>query len=232
MFMSLSILPATDGARRYLHLRSHVAVCALTLWLCACERPDQQSQPSPSAAAPDARESMRWQRINDSAVIAVNDPDVAARLVEATTEARRTLDDARQRWGVAKPQERALWAVKWAAPLANDASADASTDPLPADASQESNNHDGDDGGGGDQRNLEHVWVQPINWSPFRIEGVLLSPPVHTLDCNRRAGELVSFPADQVVDWLHFAADPTTNPSAPFEGGFTVKVLEHAYGRP
>jgi uncharacterized protein YegJ (DUF2314 family) len=188
--------------------------------LCACEPADPRSQSSSSSttSAPNAGASRRWQRINDSNVIAISidDVKVQTQLDAAIADARRTLDDARQRWSVAKPDERALWAVKWAAPLSVDASNQPSADSqLPTIDSL-----------------TEHVWVQPINWSPFRIEGVLLSQPLRPLDCGRNAGELVSFPADQLADWLHYAADPATNPDAPFEGGFTVKALEQAYGRP
>jgi uncharacterized protein YegJ (DUF2314 family) len=183
----------------------------LLLSLCACEPADQRQQPSSAPSAPEADVTRRWKRINDSTVIAIDISDVKvhAQLDAAMAEARRTLDDARHRWSVAKPDERALWAVKWAAPLALESSAHPSVDSP-----------------------IEHVWVQPINWSPFRIEGVLLSQPLRPLDCGRNAGELVSFPADQLADWLHYAADPATNPNAPFEGGFTVKALEQAYGRP
>ena len=187
--------------------------------LCACEPADQRPQSSSSSttSAPDAASSRRWQRINDSNVIAIDIDDVKIQrqLDAAMADARSTLDDARQRWSVAKPDERALWAVKWAAPLPLDSSNQPSVDShLPSAHGQQPTI---------DSLN-EHVWVQPINWSPFRIEGVLLSQPIRLLDCGRNAGELVSFPVDELADWLHYAADPATNPEAPFEGGFTVKA--------
>jgi hypothetical protein len=218
--------------------------------LCACEPADQRSQSSSSAttSAPDAAgASRRWQRINDSNVIAIgiDDVKVQTQLDAAMADARRTLDDARQRWSVAKPDERALWAVKWAAPLALDSSdqPSANSDQSSANSNQPSptSRHPSaktNRSSVADSQQptadslIEHVWVQPINWSPFRIEGVLLSQPLRPLDCGRNAGELVSFPADQLADWLHYAADPATNPNAPFEGGFTVKALEQAYGKP
>lgn len=82
---------------------------------------------------------------------------------------------------------------------------------------------------------VEHVWVQPANWSGFRIEGLLASQPINELACGKTLGELVSFPSDELSDWIH---DTTVNESPPssgartFEGGFTVKLLEQRYGRP
>jgi hypothetical protein len=210
--------------------------------LCACEPADQRSQSSSSSttSATDAGASRRWQRINDSNVIAIeiDDVKVQTQLDAAMAEARRTLDDARQRWSVAKPDERALWAVKWAAPLALDSSEQPSANShQPSAISRQPTANNSHSSLADSQQPTadsltEHVWVQPINWSPFRVEGVLLSKPLRPLECGRSAGELVSFPIDELADWLHYAADPATNPDAPFEGGFTVKTLEQTYGRP
>ncbi len=188
---------------------------ASALILCACEPPAPDPLPSSSASTPEIRKPVLWQRVKDATVIAVDDAEVESQVAAASAEAHRTRDDARQRWSMAKPEERALWAVKWAAPLAPSGS-DGAT---PAGSQQPTANS-----------RIEHIWVQPINWSPFRIEGVLLSEPVHALDCGRSVGEVVSFPIDELSDWLHFASDPATNPDTPFEGGFTVKVLEEKYG--
>jgi uncharacterized protein YegJ (DUF2314 family) len=79
----------------------------------------------------------------------------------------------------------------------------------------------------------EHVWVKPLNWSAFRIEGVLISSPVNELTCGKRQGELVSFSVDELSDWLYLLpAQPSTKPDQAFEGGFTEKLLEARYGRP
>lgn len=80
---------------------------------------------------------------------------------------------------------------------------------------------------------VEHVWVQPLNWSPFRIEGLLASSPLAELTCGKSVGELVSFPIEELSDWIHFTGDspdPTLND--PHEGGFTARVLESHYGTP
>jgi uncharacterized protein YegJ (DUF2314 family) len=76
---------------------------------------------------------------------------------------------------------------------------------------------------------VEHVWVRPVSWSRFRIEGRLASPPQAELLCGRKAGELVSFPADELSDWLHLA-DGTADGRR--EGGFTIDLLEQRHGRP
>ena len=70
---------------------------------------------------------------------------------------------------------------------------------------------------------VEHVWVTPLSWSPFRIEGLLANTPVAELECGRTTGEAVSFPIEAMSDWVHFLTDTD---SGPREGGFTVDALE------
>jgi uncharacterized protein YegJ (DUF2314 family) len=79
---------------------------------------------------------------------------------------------------------------------------------------------------GGD---VEHVWVRPLAWSRFRIEGRLASPPQAELACGRQAGDLVSFPAEELSDWLHLL-DGTLDGRR--EGGFTIDALERRHGPP
>ncbi len=74
---------------------------------------------------------------------------------------------------------------------------------------------------------FEHVWVRPVRWSRFRIEGVLASAPRGELESARVLGELVSFPIEELSDWMYAAADGSTQ-----EGGFTLEVLEERYGEP
>jgi uncharacterized protein YegJ (DUF2314 family) len=76
---------------------------------------------------------------------------------------------------------------------------------------------------------VEQVWVQPLHWSAFRIEGRLVSEPRAALVCGRAGGELVSFPVEELTDWIHLT---TGDWNGPREGGFTVAVLEERYGRP
>lgn len=82
-----------------------------------------------------------------------------------------------------------------------------------------------------DQR-IEYVWVRPVNWSPFRIEGVLMSQPVAELECGKREGELVSFAIEELADWVHSFDSPPHVGEGEFEGGFTVRVLEERFGKP
>jgi hypothetical protein len=227
-----------SNARQLSAMRSLLMV--LTLALVACEQRDAESRAPATAPAAEAPAPVLWQRVKDATVVAVNDADIQAELAQAMAKARRSAADARQRWTLAKPEERALWAVKWAAPLAASATAGAPSSEEVGTGAREAQatttpdapqppNADADADAA---EPAEHVWVQPINWSPFRIEGVLLSEPVHALDSGRTTGEIVSFPIDELSDWIHFAADPATNPDAPFEGGYTVTVLEEEYGRP
>jgi uncharacterized protein YegJ (DUF2314 family) len=120
-------------------------------------------------------------------------------------QARATAEQARQKWLYTAADDRPRWSVKWAAPLAGNVT-----------------------------ERTEHVWVSPVHWSPFRIEGVLASTPVNDLACGKHLGELVSFPIEELSDWIHFANVPAANadPTAPHEGGFTVQLLTEEYGNP
>ena len=75
---------------------------------------------------------------------------------------------------------------------------------------------------------VEHVWVVPVNWSPFRIEGHLANPPQRELECGKSLNDLVSFPIEQLVDWVHTI--PRAEEPEAREGGYTIKVLEARYG--
>jgi uncharacterized protein YegJ (DUF2314 family) len=76
---------------------------------------------------------------------------------------------------------------------------------------------------------VEHVWVRPLSWSRFRIEGRLASPPQAELACGRGAGDLVSFPAEELSDWLHLLDGIADGRR---EGGFTIDALRQRYGPP
>ena len=76
---------------------------------------------------------------------------------------------------------------------------------------------------------VEHVWVRPLSWTRFRIEGVLASPPQAGLACDKGRGELVSFPSEELSDWVRFL-DGT--PKGSREGGFTMTKLQGRYGSP
>jgi uncharacterized protein YegJ (DUF2314 family) len=76
---------------------------------------------------------------------------------------------------------------------------------------------------------VEHVWIRPVTWSRFRIEGRLASPPQAKLLCGREAGELVSFPAEELSDWVRLADGAMAGRR---EGGFTIDLLEQRHGRP
>lgn len=183
-------------------LRSLTMFCAFTA-LSACDPTSPEAPPPTTLRARDAAKPFLWKRVHEATVVAVDDDPTIRALARATAEARRTANDARERWTIAKAAEHRLWAVKWAAPLADSSSGDH----VPP---------------------MEYVWVQPVNWSPFRIEGVLLSVPTAPLECRRVQGEMVSFPIDELSDWMHFASE---SPGAAFEGGYTVRVLEEKYGK-
>ncbi len=73
-----------------------------------------------------------------------------------------------------------------------------------------------------DNGEVEYVWVHPTHWSPFRVEGVLLNEPVHALLIGASSGDAVSFPDEEICDWIHL---PRPGTNAPAEGGFTNDAL-------
>ncbi len=77
---------------------------------------------------------------------------------------------------------------------------------------------------------VEHVWIKPIlHWSTFRIEGLLASPPQTELAAGKGFGEPVSFPIEELSDWVHLIDGGVDGEQ---EGGFTVKLLDQRYGQP
>ncbi|MHC5027277.1 MAG: DUF2314 domain-containing protein [Planctomycetota bacterium] len=76
------------------------------------------------------------------------------------------------------------------------------------------------------QGRTEYVWVEPLNWSPFRVEGRLLSRPNWPLECDAVPGDIVSFPIEELSDWVRRL------PGGTREGGFTISALEAEYGPP
>lgn len=180
--------------------RRHAVLVAFICILCGCV--DTGSDSSTTSSKDSAPKTSPWQPGTNGSepVIAVpmeaDDPDMQA----AIAEARKTAEDARKRWTAADAHGRTQWAIKWAAPTADE--------------------------------KIEHVWVQPISWSPFRIEGILKSEPRTPLAAGKTTGQLVSFPIEELSDWLYVTqVDPRTGQMTT-EGGFTNKVLEARYGKP
>jgi len=184
--------------------------CALMSCCVSCEK----AAPDPPAAAPPrVREASPWRERENSITIAVSD-EADAELAAAIRQAQATAEQARLCWEQASsPAERERWAVKWAARLApaiDDEGTSAAAPPSDAPL-------------------IEHVWVRPLNWSPFRIEGILATAPLGELESGKRLGDLVSFPIEELSDWVYFLAD---DDDAAFEGGFTIKALQQRYGEP
>ena len=78
---------------------------------------------------------------------------------------------------------------------------------------------------------VEHVWVKPLNWSPFRIEGVLLSQPIAELECGKHEGGVVSFPIEELADWILVLEQSAEHAGREFEGGYTVRTIEDRFGK-
>ena len=95
------------------------------------------------------------------------------------------------------PEQKKRWAIKWAAPTAED--------------------------------QIEYVWVRPVAWSSHRIEAVLANTPLNELMCGKTKGDYVSFPIEQMADWIRFLSDDF---QGHYEGGYTLKILTERYGSP
>lgn len=67
----------------------------------------------------------------------------------------------------------------------------------------------------------EHLWLHPLHWSPFRIEGRLVSRP--RLARDLQPGHLVETTRESIIDWLIQLPDRT-------DGGYTSAVLRQ-HGR-
>ncbi len=77
--------------------------------------------------------------------------------------------------------------------------------------------------------------MRPLHWSAFRIEGVLASTPANQLTSGKTLGDLVSFPIEELSDWIRYSSDAPLAGGEfdrPYEGGFTVKLLEKRHGKP
>jgi len=192
--------------RRFACLLSAVLIASGGLG-CGQNEADREVRPAlPEAPSP-------WQSNGDGWRIALPEHAQDEELADVIAQARLTASDARERWLKTPESERDNWAVKWAAPL---------------DFVFDENNDD-DVGGDGEYAAVEHVWVRPLHWSPFRIEGVLISDPVNKLHKGRVRGDLVSFPIEELSDWVHFIDGDAQGRR---EGGFTIDALEAKYGKP
>jgi uncharacterized protein YegJ (DUF2314 family) len=182
------------------HVKSMSLLILVSLGACACDRTSSAPE---SSKAPVARPASVYQSIAGSEPIAVAGADDEGFLQAAAAEARKTMDEARARWTAANDTARRRWFVKWAAPISQ--------------AQAETHLTSSDDPSG-----VEHVWVMPVNWSPFRLEGVLISAPVHDLQCGKHQNDLVNFPVEECSDWLYRHDEP----GSTFDGGYTIKALQ------
>ncbi len=142
-----------------------------------------------------------WRESGDSWQIALKRDLDQPELADAIAQAQATMDEAREQWLVTSSADRTNWAVQWAAPAVTETGAETT----------------------------EHVWVQPLHWSPFRVEGVLLSEPLTELVAGKSRGELVGFSSEEVTDWVHFV---TGDREGERHGGFTIDALQKRFGSP
>lgn len=173
----------------------HAPVLAAVLLATACER-DVRAPDVVEGDAPTTRATSRqaWRAAGDSEVRALRDEEEEADLAVAIADARETLDDARIRW---QARQRDPDAAKgfWAVKWRAPTT----------------------DGG------AEYVWVEPMTWSAFRVEGRLASPPQRELACGRQRDDLVGFPAEELVDWVRY---DNAEFRGAHEGGFTIAALD------
>jgi uncharacterized protein YegJ (DUF2314 family) len=158
---------------------------------------DRTPPPAPQVVRATPEAGPAWQVLDDAVVVAVDPAAIDDELQAAMDVARSSAAAEREQWLYAPPEQKRRWAIKWAAPTADD--------------------------------RIEFIWVRPVTWSPHRIEGVLANSPTTELACGRTKGELVSFPIEELADWIHFRSDDF---SGAFDGGFTVDALAGRFGAP
>ena len=111
-------------------------------------------------------------------------------LEAAMSVARASAADERENWHYSSPEQKKRWAIKWAAPTAED--------------------------------QIEFIWVRPVAWSSHRIEAVLANTPLNELAGGKTKGDYVSFPIEQMADWIRYLNDDF---QGEYEGGYTLKLL-------
>ena len=158
-----------------------------------CEPGDQQTDADhPQPADPSPDAVSAYRLIDGSRVALMPQMTDDAQLAAAIDLARATLGDAMHRWQGEPDAQQAR--AQWAIKWA---------------AATINGGH-------------EHLWIRPTGWTEHRIEGVLLSKPTAELLMARTAGEVVSFPPDDVTDWVHVSSDS----DKPLEGGYTLALIE------
>lgn len=178
----------------------------LLLFLLGCDRRGPEPDGQPLPRG--ETRIARWSASDRGPIAAIEDDRLRRDLASAIADARRTAPTARQRWIATPPDQRDRWAIKWAAPIRRGEGAGLS----------------------------EHVWVEPLAWTPDRIEGILLNQPRRAIGFE--AGDIVTVPPDELSDWLESSALPAAacleelmrlspaHPAPPgHAGGFTVLVL-------
>ena len=173
--------------------------CLLVVVVLTTTACEQQDPIAPAPALTTSPEGSRWRSIGGSARVAAAPAEAFPELAAAMSRARSTAGEARERWAL--DPEPVMARTRWAIKWAAPTV----------------------DGG------VEHVWVRPTSWSRHRIEGWLANSPHGMLACGRGEGDLVSFAAEELSDWVHFAAGANAD---PIGGGFTIPVLESRYGQP
>lgn len=159
----------------------------------------------PETSRPRTEDQQEAGRVPSLEVVPVESDALAQELDAAIAQARRSSAAARLRWmeddrlgrlggtmlerSRGTDDEAVRWSVKWAAPVLHG------------------------DGAG----RVEHVWIRPLQWTPQRIEGVLLSAPRRAIGYD--VGDMVGVPATELSDWLR-------EDSGRREGGFTITVLD------
>lgn len=166
---------------------------AITTTFRGCEPPEEMDSSDPVSVSQE--KPSQWKLLENATVVSLPDDTVDSELEEAMAEARNTAFGQSETWRNTRPELQDRWAIKWAAPTAED--------------------------------RVEYVWVRPVSWTRHRIEGILANSPQNELACAKTLGEPVSFPAAQLADWLHFQ---TENFEGPYEGGFTVSILNERFG--
>ena len=177
-----------------------LARCLPLLWfpllIAGCDEQPQQAPQQATSRTPQATSvkdewivlSTEWMQATNQDMLEVLEDDLEV----AISRARQAEPRARRLWASTPEDQKDRWAVLWGKGRGSSI-----LDP--------------------ESPQIEYLWVIPIRWNQFRIEGMLASHPLS--DEQLKPGELIAFASEDLADWIH---EPEVG---DVEGGYTIKVL-------
>lgn len=101
------------------HLRLAIALfAAICASLPGCEPREEPEAPEPVSVSQE--KPSRWKLLENATVVSLPEDEPDAELEAAMTEARNTAPGQSELWLTARAEQQDRWAIKWAAPTAED----------------------------------------------------------------------------------------------------------------